>query len=747
MASPATRRMPTPTSLLDSGRKRLAAALRAASFDQLTREIPPEIATLLGAASVRVYLRDPLTEELYTRYARGARVRESRFPVDPSSVVGYAAMTRTHSFAWKKDTETDKRYVIASPLLKDGELRGIVELIHGRVNTAVEDDRRGVFYDLVGHMGRRLQELDQTGEHGTPYDFLLKGSLVTPEALREARDRAAKGGHSVEHVLIVNYGVEKAALGRSLSEHFGVPFTAVPAQRPISPDLLGKFSPSFLKTHAVLPVSWKGNAVEVIVANPGNLQVLDDIGRQAGSEKLVISVAVREDILAGLSKFAGLNSPKPDAPAGKKSSESGGEWEAVAPLEPGYNLAEPEDMEIDSGAVRLVNETIQAAVDSGASDIHFEPTSSGGLVIRFRVDGVCHDFRIVKEPIARSVVSRVKIMSNLNIAEHRLPQDGKIMLRDKKGRRADLRVAIVPTQGAQEDVVLRLLPEYQVFELQKLGMDEETVGRFRKSIEQPHGIILCVGPTGSGKTTTLHAALSHLKGPQVKIWTAEDPVEITQEGVRQVQMHHQVGLTFERALRAFLRCDPDIIMIGEIRDRETADAAVEASLTGHLVLSTLHTNSAPETVTRLLEMGLDPFTFANSLRGVLAQRLVRRICDGCTEKYPASREEVEELRQRFGDDARFDALCPDRKKLTLVRGKGCPACFSTGYKGRLGIHEFLSVTPAVRRLIQKKAEADDVAAQGRQEGLVNLKQDGIRKILKGKTDLKEVISMTLEENI
>jgi type II secretory ATPase GspE/PulE/Tfp pilus assembly ATPase PilB-like protein len=504
-----------------------------------------------------------------------------------------------------------------------------------------------------------------------------------------------------------------------------------------------RFSPEFLRTHGVLPIGWKGKEVEVVVTNPHNLTLVDDLARQVGTERLAFLVAVREDILAALDKVL------PPAGAATKILRSApaaeeNEWEAVAVEESGFDLA---PAAIDSKTIRLVNETIQAAADRGASDVHFETTGTGGLVIRFRVDGVCHEYSRIQEACARPVVSRIKIMAQLNIAEHRLPQDGKIRIRDQRGRKTDLRVAVMPTTGGFEDIVLRLLPEYQVLTLDQLGMEPENLERFRKVIEQPHGIALCVGPTGSGKTTTLHAALAHVKGPTVKVWTAEDPIEITQDGIRQVQMHAQVGLTFDRALRAFLRCDPDIVMIGEIRDRETADAAVEASLTGHLVFSTLHTNSAPETVTRLLEMGLDPFTFGSSLLGVLAQRLVRRICKSCAETYTPSADEFQQLRTQFGDPARFDALRVDRKRVTLARGKGCAACFETGYKGRAGIHEFLVVTPEVRRLIQQKVSAEEIAKAAKSAGMLTLKQDGIRKVLKGQTDLKEVASITIEENL
>ena len=732
-------------SQLDAGRKKIAASIKTAAPEDLYHLIPSELSTLLGADSVRFFLRDPLTEELYARVPDGRRIRETRVPADPSSVVGYASMTRKTSFAWKRDpTLGVKRYVVAVPVLAGGDLAGVMELTHGTQDAVIDEERLKIFNELILLIGRRLQENLAGTVRATPYDYLIESKAITPDGLRKAREQASKEAKSVEFILLTRHGVDKVALGRSLAEHFEVPFSAAPADRPVASDLVRKFSPEFLRAHAVLPLGWKGDQVEVVVVNPHNLTLIDDLVRQVGTERLALLVAVREDILAAIDKIV---SPAGASPEKTERPVDDNEWEPLITEESGFDLAKNQSQTIDSKTIRLVNDTIQAAVDRGASDIHFETTPTGGLWIRFRVDGICHDYLQVQEACARPVVSRIKIMAQLNIAEHRLPQDGKIRLKDKRGRKTDLRVAIMPTHGGYEDMVLRLLPEYQVLKLDQIGMETENLERFRKVIEQPHGIVLCVGPTGSGKTTTLHAALSHVKGPTVKVWTAEDPIEITQEGVRQVQVHAQIGLTFDRALRAFLRCDPDVVMIGEIRDRETADAAVEASLTGHLVLSTLHTNSAPETVTRLLEMGLDSFTFGSSLLGVLAQRLLRRICDRCTETYSPSSDDFTELKRQFGDNARFDALKVDRKKLSLARGKGCEACFNTGYRGRMAIHEFLVITPPVRKLVQQKASADVLTKAGREAGMLTLKQDGIRKVLKGLTDLKEVMSITLEENL
>jgi type II secretory ATPase GspE/PulE/Tfp pilus assembly ATPase PilB-like protein len=732
-----------PATQFEGGRKRLIASLKGTTLEQLQQKVTRDLAGLLGAASVLMYLRDPLTGELYARVPQGKKVRELRVPPEPSSAVGYAAMTLQKAFAWKRETDAVRRYVVALPLLVEGDPVAVLELTHGTANAPIDDERLKGFVEVAGHVGRRLEDLQQGTVQRGPYDGLLRAGKLTRAALKKAREEAAAEGVSVERRLLEAYGVDRAALGQSLADHFGTPFASAPGELRVEPDLLRRFSPEFLRAHAVLPVGWKGGRAEVVVANPHNLNLVDDIGRRLGTELVSLSVAVREDILAALDRL--LGEAAAPAPAAAAAPAEDAEWEAVAVDDPGFDLGAGAAATIDSKTIRLVNETIQAATDRGASDIHFETTGAGGMAIRFRVDGICHDYRTVREACSRPVISRLKIMAQLNIAEHRLPQDGKIRLKDKAGRKIDLRVAIMPTFGGHEDAVLRLLPEYQALTLDQLGMEPDVLERFRAALGQPHGIVLCVGPTGSGKTTTLHAGLAALKGPEVKVWTAEDPVEIVQDGVRQVQVHAQVGLTFDRALRAFLRCDPDVIMIGEIRDRETAGAAIEASLTGHLVLSTLHTNSAAETVTRLLEMGLDPFTFGSSLLGVLAQRLVRKACERCAERGAPSAEEWQELRLRFGSAERFDALKVDRRRVTLSRARGCEACFGTGYKGRMGIHEMLPVTPALRRLVQSRAQADAIAAEGAAAGMLTLRQDGVRKVLQGRTDLREVLSNTASE--
>jgi type II secretory ATPase GspE/PulE/Tfp pilus assembly ATPase PilB-like protein len=377
----------------------------------------------------------------------------------------------------------------------------------------------------------------------------------------------------------------------------------------------------------------------------------------------------------------------------------------------------------------------------GASDIHVEPYGRKDLTVRLRVDGVCTNYLRVPANYSRALVSRYKIMAALDIAERRKPQDGRIRVRIRN-REIELRVATIPTTGANEDVVMRVLSAAEPLPLEKLAMSPRNHEAFLQIITKPYGIGLVVGPTGSGKTTTLHAALGYINKPERKIWTAEDPVEITQYGLRQVQVLPKIGFTFAAAMRSFLRADPDVIMVGEMRDQETANIGIEASLTGHLVLTTLHTNSAPETITRLLEMGMDPYNFADALLGVLAQRLVRILCPVCKRPYEPERQEYDEMAFAYGEEA-FESLgIAYSKDLQLFKPVGCDRC-NNGYRGRMGIHELLAVSGRIREAIQKRALVEEIRQTAVDEGMTTLLQDGIRKVFEGHTDFKQVRSVCI----
>jgi type II secretory ATPase GspE/PulE/Tfp pilus assembly ATPase PilB-like protein len=408
----------------------------------------------------------------------------------------------------------------------------------------------------------------------------------------------------------------------------------------------------------------------------------------------------------------------------------------------------------DNSLVRLINTMIVEAYTQGVSDIHIESYPGRDKIkIRFRKDGALVPYLELPHNYRSAMIARVKIMCDLDISERRKPQDGKInFARFMPQYRLELRVATIPTNNGLEDVVMRILSSARPLPLDKIGLSDHNLGRLKEALERPYGMILCVGPTGSGKTTTLHSALSFINVPERKIWTAEDPVEITQPGLRQVQVNPKIDWTFAKALRAFLRADPDVIMVGEIRDNETAGMGIEASLTGHLVLSTLHTNSAPETVTRLLDMGMDPFNFADALLVVLAQRLVRRLCSNCKVSAPATPEYLKDLAEEYlyvfpeqGHEHTTASVLAEWQRrfgqggaIMTHSSKGCAQCSNTGFKGRAGLHELLSVSREIRRMIQTGANAEQLLHQALKEGMRTLRQDGIEKVLSGITSMEEV---------
>jgi type II secretory ATPase GspE/PulE/Tfp pilus assembly ATPase PilB-like protein len=396
--------------------------------------------------------------------------------------------------------------------------------------------------------------------------------------------------------------------------------------------------------------------------------------------------------------------------------------------------------EEDNAVVKLVNKIILDAHARGASDIHIEPfTGKESARVRIRIDGDCTVYQTIPFNYRSAVVSRIKIMSDLDIAERRKPQDGKIKFKKFGGKDIELRVATLPTQGGMEDVVMRILDGNEPLPLDQIGFSESNYKNFMEAISNPYGIIFVCGPTGSGKTTTLHNAMRQLNKTKTKIWTAEDPIEITQKGLRQLQVNPKIGLDFAAAMRSFLRADPDVIMVGEMRDRETTSIGIQASLTGHLVLSTLHTNSAPESITRLLDMGMDPFNFSDAILCILAQRLARTLCKKCRQPYHLSLVEYTSLAREYGLNYFNDkANIPFKDDLMLNKPAGCDDCNGYGYRGRMALHELLMGTDEIKLLIQNRAKIDAIRTQAIKDGMTTLKQDGIEKIFRGHLDLLQV---------
>lgn len=586
---------------------------------------------------------------------------------------------------------------------------------------------------------KRLHAIEASLSSGSKYDYLLNKKMVTTDQLQQALGQSRQRKKSVEFILIQNFRVDKEQLGKSLSLYYGCKFRSYDPEVPTPVELISNLKKAFLLHQLWVPMSWGKDGVEILIDDPRDLSRTDHIRALVKSRKIDFSVAIKEDIEAFIKKFFEDNTADGSTP-GEATFEDFDLMPDISFEEEDEEVEEKDEYDETSGkVVKLVDQILITAYRKNASDIHIEPSSlTKSTNIRFRIDGVCQQYITIPNLMAKGVLSRVKIMAHLDIAEKRLPQDGKIKFKRKGIRSFELRVATLPTAGGYEDAVLRILASAGAMKLEEMGLTERNLDIMKKILSKPYGLIPVVGPTGSGKTTTLHAALGHINKPGIKIWTAEDPVEITQPGLRQVETKPKIGLTFARIMRAFLRADPDVIMIGEMRDEETASIAVEASLTGHLVFSTLHTNSAPETVTRLLDMGLNPLNFSDAFLGVLAQRLVRRLCTNCRKEFKPTGAEFDQIVEYYGKE-QFEATGIEYSKdLTLYSPVGCETCSGTGYRGRLGIHELMEGTPEIKRMIKKQASAEEIFEKAMKEGMTTLKQDGTLKVLQGITDLAEV---------
>ena len=594
-------------------------------------------------------------------------------------------------------------------------------------------------------------------------EALLALNLITEQQLEQAlaqqrSDRSTPLGE----LLVKNGHVSRGDLQNALSRKMGYPVVDAMAF-PVEAEAVRSLPYALARRMQVLPLLLRGSQLVVAMADPsrrGDIEELEFVAQLKIVPTLAQADALAAAIGAQYQRFGADNWG--DATPANKLDEpiefnAGDANQLLESLEQQHSQRETEEEQpieqSDNSLVRLVHSTIVEAHAQGVSDIHIETLPGREKVrIRFRKDGVLKPYMELPHTYRAAIVARIKIMCDLDISERRKPQDGKINFAKFAPKHSlELRVATIPTANGLEDVVMRLLSAAKAIPMQSLQLSDDNYRRLRAAIERPYGMVLCVGPTGSGKTTTLHSALGHINTPVRKIWTAEDPVEITQAGLRQVQVNPKIDWTFAKALRAFLRADPDVIMVGEIRDTETAQTAIEASLTGHLVLSTLHTNNAPDTVTRLLDMGMDPFNFGDSLLAVLAQRLVRRLCPHCRATREAQADEIDELlhdwlhafsdgqapavdtvreawRQRYGVDGRF----------ITHHAPGCDHCEHTGLKGRTPLHELMSTSRELRRLIQTGARAEEIARQAMADGMRTLRQDGIEKVLAGMTTIAEV---------
>jgi len=725
----------------------------ARNLDEIMIDQISDIASLFEAEYFTFYVIDGKTRELVSRQKSGEEISTIRIPVAAKSIAGYAAFKQklvnikdayddkelknidpelAFDKSWDKQSGLRTRQLLAYPIVFQKYLLGAIQLMNRKDGTRFKEIDELSVRELAKILGIALYNQKRIARgRSNKFGYLLENNILTQKELDKAVAEARKRKEPVESILINDVKISKEEIGKSLSYHYKVPFVEYNDSVPIPGDLLANLKVPFMKKNSWVPLRVEDGKIIIAVDNPNDLQKIDLIKSLFTGKQLSLNVSLRADVYKFIKLFT--QDEKEVAEIDDIISQLQNEAEEVEEAE---SIAGEED----SAVVQLVNKIILDAYARDASDIHIEPyPGKENTHVRIRIDGNCSLYQTIPYSYKSAVISRIKIMAELDIAERRKPQDGKIKFKKFGGKDIELRVATIPTAGGLEDVVMRILAAGDPIPLANMGFSEKNFENFMSCITQPYGIIFVCGPTGSGKTTTLHSALGVINKVERKIWTAEDPVEITQKGLRQVQVQSKIGFDFPAAMRAFLRADPDVIMVGEMRDKETTQIGIEASLTGHLVFSTLHTNSAPESITRLLDMGMDPFNFADAILCILAQRLLLTLCKSCKEPYHPSKEEYEELVREYDpDDFERNLDIKYTDDLTLNRPKGCAACNNTGYKGRTALHELLMGTIEAKKLIQTQARMEDLKNQAMKDGMCTLKQDGIEKIFGGSCDLFQV---------
>jgi general secretion pathway protein E/type IV pilus assembly protein PilB len=554
-----------------------------------------------------------------------------------------------------------------------------------------------------------------------------RGCFPEAELPRLAQLQAATPDKPLHLLLIENNFAKEEVVLAALGEEMGLEVVDL-TKVTIEPDVFQSLPSKLVHRRSLFPVARQDGVLQVATGDPFDVYAIDELQTLTGLQIEPVLASPRE-IARLIKKHFGVGGETVTAMVQERSAASNGDIELLEETE--ADDSELARMAQEASVVKLVNEILIEAVNERASDVHIEPDETS-LRIRYRIDGLLHVQKLPPEinRFQAAIISRLKIMARLNIAEKRLPQDGRIKIR-VQNREIDVRVSIIPMIHG-EGIVMRLLDKSRmVFNLANVGMLPDTYATFRELIDRPHGIILVTGPTGSGKTTTLYSALNEIKDETIKIITVEDPVEYYNEGISQIQVHSKIGLTFAASLRSILRHDPDVILIGEMRDLETAESAIQSSLTGHLVFSTLHTNDAPSAFTRLIDMGIEPFLVASTVEGVMAQRLVRNICPDCKVEYEPDPADVPP-----------DFPRPETGKLRLWRGTGCRSCHQSGYRGRSGIYELMVTGDAIREMCVQRVNAPVIRARAIEDGMITLRQDGWRKVLQGMTTIDEIVRTT-----
>ncbi len=735
----------------------------AKNLKKAMKEVEGTILELMGAKLFTIYQSDKNGREIVASFKGDIRPHEGdddieiRVPFTPTSLAGYVALsqrpilvedvynaeklTEIHArLQWDKSFSESQGLFFKSMIvvpIKDDILLGVVQLIRLKDDPVFTNTDLKHAQMLAQMLAKQFRSEFQSTQG--PYDYLVQQGKLTAKDLDEVEKGVSLYGGTITKMLMEDYKIEADEIGKSLELYYRVPYMKFDPNITLPMDLMENLGASYLRNNLWIPIAGSKEEVTILISNPSDYQRIMEIQGILNAKNYVFRIGLPEDIL----KYLGGTEEDEELEEGfddvfKSLQEEGG----IEVDEGDDDSDESESAAAASGIIQLVNRIIVESDRLGGSDIHIEPSKDKNPgIVRVRVDGICREILKVPAEHTGALIARIKVMSRLDISERRLPQDGKCKLKIR-GRALELRVATVPTVNG-ESAVLRLLAAGSAMPLEKLNLAPQNMENLLEAAKHPHGLLLVVGPTGSGKTTTLHAVLGYLNQPDRKIWTAEDPVEITQPGLQQVQMQPKIGFTFATAMRAFLRADPDIILIGEMRDHETAAIGIEASLTGHLVLSTLHTNSAPETITRLLDLGLDPVNFSDALLAILAQRLMRTLCGKCKETYKPEEKELNHLIEQYGTED-FKTLGFNPSEMELCRAVGCAECGDSGYKGRTGVHELLVGTHELQSMIYKKADLADLTAQAIKDGMRTLKQDGIHKIFLGLTDYEQLLRIVAE---
>ena len=753
------------------------------NIDEIMLEVSADICSLFNADRLTIYVVGEDKSTIISKVKTGLNsFRDLKLPIAEHSIAGFVAFSRkllnlkdvydqeelkSHSANLRFLQEVDKRtgyrtkQMLVAPILEaqSDELIGVAQLINSKSGAPFGALAEEGMHELCQTLAIAFKQRQKPQVLKTKYDFLVADAVISAAEFELAARSARKKVVDIEAILLDEFQVKLPAIGKALGKFFGVPYEPFKPDRVKPLDLLRNLKREYVESNQWMPLEENKDGLLVLCLDPERIKssrIVNNVFPRAN--RIVYAVTTHREFKDTINQFFGMELDTGDI-GDLLSGLDEGEDEGIGGL--GDDVTAAADNEL----VKLVNKVIIDAYQQSASDIHIESyPGKGKTEVRFRKDGTLVPYIEVPASYRNAIVARLKIMCDLDISERRKPQDGKIKFKKFGPLDIELRVATIPTAGGVEDVVMRILAAGEPIPLDKLGLSPHNHTTLKSVVEKPYGLFFVCGPTGSGKTTTLHSVLGYLNTPETKIWTAEDPVEITQKGLRQVQVNRKAGLDFATVMKAFLRADPDIIMVGEMRDKETVAIGIEASLTGHLVFATLHTNSAPESIIRLLDMGMDPFNFADALLGILAQRLAKRLCGKCKQAYNPSSEEVKVLLTEycqellnttpFKKDAKgayenvYKDLAKnyanDKGQFTLYKKVGCDACSNTGYKGRVGLHELLVGTDPIKKLIQEHARVAEMLAVALEEGMRTLKMDGIEKVFQGITDIAQVRAVCIK---